>query len=375
MITELAFKNAYISQRAIYDERYQVGHYDHRSQVHVLKAEREALRHVVGRAVTSNPRAQTISLFDFGYGSGRVTNEFIGAYVDSYAKSGKSLLVVAYDVASAGLRKAYAALCSAGFAPDGTVRWTPDGTAGDIAGRIVKEQAGVTITVVFVHGHEGQHPKVMRRLALAANGGSRYLVTASWYSGLGHIPGEQLRREYFCQLGKLTARRGEMVISVSGTGDLIELQPEFSERLAKGDNGGFPIHAPGDLVYDTELGQSNFYHLFGIDLNDHMSAITGWRQHWWIEGVRCPDEDFDCREAERANYRRVLKANEHKRGRRWDEADFREFHMVAAFRSPHDLRKREVNAVGAAFASGGNGPRPASAGRRPRAGSTAPGQT
>lgn len=153
------------------------------------------------------------------------------------------------------------------------------------------------------------------------------------------------------------------------------MQPEFSERLAKRDNGGFPIHAPGDLVYETELGQSNYYHLFGIDLNDHMKAITGTRQHWWVEGIRYPDDDFGYREAERANYRRVLKANEDKRDRRWDEADFREFHMVAAFRSPHDPRKREVSEAGAAFASGGNGPRPTSACRRLRAGSTAPGQT
>ena len=223
MIAAVGFKNAYISQRANYDERYQAGSYDQRSYVHVLKAEREALRHAVGRAVASNSRAQTISLFDFGYGTGRVTNEFIATYVDNYAKSGKDLLVVAYDIASAGLQKAYAALCSAGFVPDGTVTWTSDGTTGYIAGRIVKEQAGVTITVVFVHGHEGQPPKVMRRLARAANGGSRFLITTSWYSGLGHVPGEPLRREYFCQLGKLTARRGEIVISVSGTGDLVEL--------------------------------------------------------------------------------------------------------------------------------------------------------
>ena len=114
----------------------------------------------------------------------------------------------------------------------------------------------------------------MRRLALRASGREKYLLTTSWYSGLGHIPGEGLRREYFHQLGRLTSRYGEMVISVSATGDLAELQPEFSERLANGITGGFPIQAPGDVVYETELGQSNFYHVFGAELNDHMRAIT-----------------------------------------------------------------------------------------------------
>jgi hypothetical protein len=333
MNTEPRFKNAYVSQRAIYDERYQVGHYDRRSQVHVLTAEREALRSAVDRAVASNPRARTISLFDFGYGTGRVTNEFIGCYVDRYADSSRDLRVAAYDVSSSGLMKAEETLRSRGFAPDEPINWKPDDTVGYIAGRVSKTMAGVTMTVVFVHGHEGQPPEVMHRLALNANGGQKYLLTTSWYSGLGHIPGDRLRREYFRQLARLTARRGEMVISVSATGDLAELQPEFSERLANGTPDGFPIEAPGDLVYETELGQSNFYHVFGTDLNDHMRAITGWGQHWWVEGIRYPDEEFNRREAERANYRRVLKANQLKWGRPWTAEDYREFHTVAVFRS------------------------------------------
>ena len=129
-------------------------------------------------------------------------------------------------------------------------------------------------------------------------------------------------------------------MTVSSTGDLVELQPEFAERLANGITGGFPIQAPGDLVYETELGQSNFYHVFGTELNDHMRAITGWRQHWWIEGIRYPGEEFPSKEAERANYRRVLKANETKRNRDWTADDYHEFHTVAAFRSPLDPRKR-----------------------------------
>jgi SAM-dependent methyltransferase len=339
MVTELTFRNGYASQRAIYDERYEDGRYDRRSAVHVLTAERQALRHATNRALKSKPRTRTISLFDFGYGTGRVTNEFIGSYVNRYSALGKDLRVVAYDVSSAGLMKAKAVLCSKGFTADGPITWAPEDTAGYIAGGVSKRKAGVTITVVFVHGNEDQHPEVMRRLALEANGGGKYLLTTSWYSGLGHIPGERLRREYFHQLGKLTARRGEMVISVSSTGDLAELQPEFSERLANGITGDFPIQAPGDLVYETELGQSNFYHVFGIELNNNMRAITGWGQHWWVEGIRYPGEEFTSREAERANYRRVLKANESKCDRTWDAVDFQEFHTVAAFRSPLTPKK------------------------------------
>lgn len=333
MVTELGFKNAYVSQRAIYDERYQAGHYDRRSYVHVLAAEREALRRAVSRAVLSNPQARTISLFDFGYGTGRVVNEFIGSYVRQPAAPGRDLQVVAYDVSSAGLMKAYGTLCSNGFEPDGPVEWKPDDTAGYIAGRVRRTTARVTITVVFVHGHEGQPPTVMRRLARNANGGQRYLVTTSWYSGIGHIPGHRLRSAYFRQLGKLTSRRGEMVMSVSATGDLVELQPEFSERLKNGNTDGFPIEAPGDLVYETELGQSNFYHVFSTDLNDHMKVITSWRQHWWVEGIRYPDEEFTRRNDERTNYQRVLNANYDKRYRTWAAEDYREFHTVAAFRS------------------------------------------
>ena len=332
--------NADVSQRSIYDQRYEAGHYDQRSAVRVLTAEREALRHAMDRTLRSNRRARRINLFDFGYGTGRVTNEFIGSYVSRYAELGKDLRVVAYDVSSAGLMKAQEALCADGFALDRPITWAPESTTGYVAGRASKNEAGVTITVAFVHGHEDQHPHVMRKLALTANDGEKYHLTTSWYSGLGHIPGESLRRAYFRQLGKLTFRRGEMVMSMSATGDLAELQREFTEKLARGIVDGFPIQTPGDIVYETELGQSNFCHMFGVDLDEHMRAITGWRQHWWIEGVRYPDEEFTSREAERTNYRRVLNANDRKRDRIWDAADYREFHTVAAFRSPLDPGKR-----------------------------------
>jgi hypothetical protein len=338
VVTESTTKNAYISQRSIYDERYEAGHYDRRSAVRVLTAERDALNKAMDRALKSDAAVQRINLFDFGYGTGRVTNEFIGSYVHRYGTAKKNLHVVAYDVSSAGLMKANEALRSTGFVPDGPLSWSPGNKTGYIAGAVSRTDAGITITVTFVHGHEGQDPNVMRRLALHASGREKYLLTASWYSGLGHIPGDRLRREYFRQLGKITARHGEMIISVSSTGDLAELQREFSERLAKGTVGGFPIQAPGDLIYETELGQSNFFHVFGTELNGHMKAITRRGQHWWVEGIRYPDQEFAFREAEQANYRRVREANASKRGRVWDADDYREFHTVAAFRSPLDPR-------------------------------------
>jgi hypothetical protein len=333
MVTEITGKNAYASQRSIYDERYAAGRYDHRSAVRVLTAERNALNGAVQRAIRSNPAVPVISLFDFGYGTGRVTNEFIEMYVRNYAKSKKNLLVVAYDVSSSGLMKAKEALCSKGFVPVSPIDWIPDDNDGYIAGRISKTENGLTVTVVFVHGNEAQPPSVMHRLALRANGGEKYLITTSWYSGLGHVPHERRRRQYFCQLGLITSWHGEMVISLSSTGDLPELQPEWSERQVDG-ICDFPIRAQGDVVYETELGQSNFYHVFGTELNDHMAAITPRGQFWWMEGIRYPGEEFASRRAERFNYCRVRWANRPKRGRRWNAADFQEFHTVAAFRSP-----------------------------------------
>jgi hypothetical protein len=337
MVTRSARNHAYLSQRSIYDERYKAGRYDLRSAVPVLRAEREALRVALDRAIRSNPEAARVSLFDFGYGTGRVTNELITGYADE-CTAAKDLRVVAYDVSSVGLMKAQEALCRAGFASEEPFAWIPDSTSGYIAGSVCKDEANLTVTVVFVHAFEDESPEVMSQLALKANNGDPYLLTTSWYSGLGHIPGEKLRREYFYRLGELTAWEGEIVLAVSATGDLIELQPEWSEKLASGAIGDFPVEMPGDVVYDTELGQPNFYHVFGAELNDYMSAIIRDGQHWWVEGIRYPGEEFESEDAEKANYELVCKANEAKRvGNRvqeWDENDYREFHTVAARRSP-----------------------------------------
>jgi hypothetical protein len=332
MATRSARNHSYVSQRSIYDERYAAGRYDHRSAVPVLTAERAALRAAMNRTIHSNPDAARISLLDFGYGTGRVTNELITGYAREYTVA-KNLRVVAYDVSSVGLRKAQEALCGAGFASKKPFAWMPDSTTGYIAGSVYKGEADRTVTVVFVHACEGESPEAMSQLALLANGGDPYLLTTSWYSGLGHVPGENLRREYFYRLGALTAWDGEIVLAVSATGDLAELQPEWSKKLASGATGDFPVEMPGDVVYDTELGQPNFYHVFSTELNGYMSAISEGR-HWWVEGIRYPGEEFASEEAEQANYELVRKANEAKRNRDWDEADYREFHTVAARRSP-----------------------------------------
>jgi hypothetical protein len=206
-----------------------------------------------------------------------------------------------------------------------------------------KTEAGLTVTVVFVHGCESEPPEVMNQLALTANGGERYELTTSWYSGLGHVPGEKLRREYFRQLDELTSPRGEIVMSVSSTGDLAKLQSVWADRLANGATGDFPIEVPGDVVYETELGQSNFYHLFGTDLNEHMKSIATAGQYWWVEGIRYPGEEFGSHEAEQEDYTRVHDANESRHCRAWDADDYREFHSVAAFRSPLDPMKNQVH--------------------------------
>ncbi len=325
-----------LSQRAIYDQRYAAGQYDRRSAIHVLTAEREALAEAVGRALKSSQDVSTVNLFDFGYGTGRVTNQLARSYPLEYAAAGKDLRIVAYDVSLVGLKKAQEALCAVGFVPDGSLTWQQEDAGGYVCGSIRKEEAGLAVSVVFVHGCEEQRPEVMRQLALRASGGEQYLVTTSWYSGLGHVPGQSLRHEYFRQLGALTSPLGEMVLSVSSTGDLIEIQPEWERRRVDGDVEGFPVEAPGDVVYLTELGQPNFYHVFGTDLQDHMAAITAEGQHWWIRGIRCPDPEFASPADEQSNYWRVHEANESRRGRRWTAADFREFHTVAAFRSPAD---------------------------------------
>jgi hypothetical protein len=335
VVTQFVHDTTSLSQRSIYDIRYSFGLYESRP-VPVLTAERVALSCAMQRAAATHPLAERISFFDFGYGTGRVINDWIEDDAHKYLAAHQELRVIAYDVSSVGLRKAQETLCATGYAPEGPLSWKSGAAQGYIAGAVRKQEAGRAVTVVFVHGCEGDPPDVMRELALAANDGDCYLLTTCLYGGLGHIPGDKLRREYFRQLSEIASPGGEIFLCLSSTGDLVEVQPEWAKRLATGDTDGFPVEQPGDLVYYTELGQPNFYHVFGAELNDYMKSITAAGQRWWTEGIRYPGDEFESLEAEQANYRLVSQANERKRGRVWNTEDYREFHTVAAFRSPVD---------------------------------------
>jgi hypothetical protein len=334
VITKLAHGGANLSQRSIYDERYSVGMYDRRSPVRVLTAERDALNRAMQRAAISHPYRQRISLFDFSHGSGRVINDWLEGQTRRHLEALHDLRVVAYDVSSVGLRKAQETLRATGYEPVGPLRWEPQAARGYIAGTVCKRESGRSTSVVFVHGCEGQPPEVMRQLALAANDEEPYMLTTSWRSGLGHIPAKVSGGNISGSSASLLRRSVKWSCASPRPGDLVEMQPEWSRRLAIGDTGGFPVERQGDLVYLTELGQPNFYHVFDTELNDYMRSITAAGQHWWIEGIRYPGEEFTSREAEQANYRLVRRANKGKRGRVWSTADYREFHTIAAFRSP-----------------------------------------
>lgn len=332
MVAQFARDNANLSQRSIYDERYSDGAYDRSAPV--LTAERDALDMAIRRASISHPFTQRISVFDFAYGTGRVINDWLERRARQDLEPGRDLRVVVYDVSSVGLQRALETLRSAEYELAGPVTWEPYANRGYIAGEVRKQEAGRSTSVVFVHGCEGQPPEVMRDLALAANDGDCYLLTTSWRSGLAHVSGDDLRREYFRRLGELTMPSGEMILCLSSAGDLMEVQPEWSKRLASGDTAGFPIQQQGDVVYHTELGQENFCHVFGTELNEYMESITTTGQYWWVEGIRYPGEEFKSEKAERANYRFVQQANRKKRGTVWGPDDYREFHTIAAFRSP-----------------------------------------
>ncbi|HST84360.1 MAG TPA: hypothetical protein VLL08_21665, partial [Kineosporiaceae bacterium] len=112
------------------------------------------------------------------------------------------------------------------------------------------------------------------------------------------------------------------------------LQREWAERLQSGNISGYPIEGLGDVLYETELGQLNFWHVFGLDLHDNMQAISGERgQSWWVEAIRFPDDEFETRAAELENYAMVASFNTAKRRQPWTADDYRKCHTVAVFRS------------------------------------------
>jgi hypothetical protein len=324
-----------VSQEAIYDARYRRGRYDRRSAVPVLTAEWEAFGGALARAHRSAPGDEPLTVLDWGYGTGRVTNDVAVAYPHVEYDNGpktfdRDLLVVAFDVSSVGLHRAAAALRAHGFHGADLSR------AGGVLGELTRTRHGRTVTVRFVHGGEDAAPAATERLL--TNAGGPYLATVSWYSALGHIPGEQARVATLTLLGRVTDPRGELILSVSALGDLVEAQAEWAERLRAGDVGGFPIEMPGDVVYDTEIGQRNYYHVFGPELAGLMDRTrTDPDQRLRMVGIRCPDEEFESRAAERDNYDRVRELNAECRRSGWHDGHYRRLHTVAAVRAFADV--------------------------------------
>lgn len=313
------------SQRSIYDRRYAGGGYDERSAVRVLTAERTALRRAVTRALTANPSIAEVSLLDFGYGTGRVTNEFALEF------AGRDLRVIAYDVSLVGLRKAAAKLLDqAGFVEVEPLAWHEEKESGYIAGSIRRE----AVTFVFVHGRESDPPAFVRDLIADANGHRQCLLTTSWYSGLSHVPGRSAREALFRALAELTLDRGELLVATSVTGDLAEHQRYWARRLRAGNVNGYPIERPGDVLYRTELGQLNFCHVFGSDLADLLDSVCGEGQRGWLEAIRLPGPEFASADEEAANYLGVQRFNERKAHHPWTPEDYERVHTAAAIRSP-----------------------------------------
>jgi SAM-dependent methyltransferase len=325
-----------VYQRDIYDERYLGSGYDERSAIRVLTAESVALREAVGRALESLSERNVLSVLDFAYGTGRVTNEFAVAYPTGSVEGCHDLRVVAYDVSAVGLKKAATALVKLhGFDVDAPFTFEPDAAEVYVAGSVARLTKGVTVTVVFVHGSEDASPDVVRKVLTAANDDESFAVTTSWYSGIAHIPTAARREEFFRMLGEVTDARGELLVAPSVSGDLVELQAQWLERLKTGDIGDHPIERAGDVIYETELGQQNFYHVFGPDLFDLLQATCGPGQRCWLEAVRMPDEEFSSRAAEADNFRRVRDFNARLGRQPWQPEDYRQVHTALAVRSGH----------------------------------------
>lgn len=321
-----------ISQRAIYDQRFAQPDYDRRSAVRVLTAERELLEQAVIRAVAANPTGP-VTVLDFGHGSGRVVDTLVSSWQEGLGAGGRALHLIAYDVSFVGLEKsAQCFSADAGLKGLDSLRWNPDSELGYVAGDLASEDG--TVRVRYVHGNENESPEAVERLLLGATAGDGpYLVTTSWYSALGHIPGAARRKSFFDLLARLTDERGEFVVAVSALGDLEEAQEESRDALRRNNPDGLPIEVPGDVVYLTELNQLNFWHVFGTDLQDLLTAAPFSAGRGWLVPVRFPDEEFETHEAEAENYRRVRDFKVSKGDAPWVESDFRRLHTVAAVHS------------------------------------------
>ena len=86
-------------------------------------------------------------------------------------------------------------------------------------------------------------------------------------------------------------------------------------------------------MYETELGQQNFAHVFGEDLGDMVSANSTLARPGWLEAVRMPDQEFQTVDQELSNWRRVQEFNRRMHGRGWLSSDYWQVHTVAAILS------------------------------------------
>jgi hypothetical protein len=323
-----------LNQRSIYDRRYDGEGYDSRSKVRVLTAEADALGSAADRALRSLPGARTLTLFDFGYGTGRVTNEFAVNPPRAFRESGRNLHVVAYDVSAVGLDKAALSLAKGhGFDGYGELGFVPSAARGYVAGSLRRMLDGTSVTITFVHGNENEDGDAVRRLVLDVTGGSPAALTTSWYSAISHIPGSARRASFFHMLAGLTDPRGELLIAPSVSGDLVELQEFWKKKRIAGEAGDYPIEVDGDVIYDTELSQENYYHVFGPDLWDLLQSCVQPGQQAWLEAIRLPDEEFESQAEEQDNYDRTRRFNQAVGRRRWTPEDYRKVHTAAAIRS------------------------------------------
>jgi hypothetical protein len=343
-----------VGQRAIYDERYAGPGYDERSAVPVLTAEATALREAMRRALESVPAAGPVTVLDFAFGTGRVTNDFAKGYSDEFRSAGRGLRIVAYDVSSVGLEKAARSLVKQyDFTETETLKFDPAAENGYHAGTVGRIHEGVTVEVSFVHGSEADDARSVRAVIQAANDGAAFSMTTSWYSGLSHIPTAAGRASFFAMLNAVTDRRGELLVAPSVSGDLVDLQAEWAERLRRGETGDHPVEQPGDVIYETELAQQNFYHVFGTDLADLLEACRGPGQQTWLEAIRMPGPEFRSVQEELENHRRVVEFNDQMRHRPWRPEDYCRVHTAVAIRSGHGPKAGSAPA----------GPSPAAEGR------------
>jgi hypothetical protein len=331
-----------LSQRAVYDARYEADGYDLRAGVRVLTAEMEALGAALARIVRQRGTCDRIGIFDFGYGTGRVTNEFLLRFLELQPTAANTLHVVAYDVSSEGLRKAADRLADDHYF-EGLDDLCWDSASGStyVVGTLTRKQSAGTLSITFIHGSETDSLDAMVKLAVVYNDGNLFDICTSWYSGIGHVPGETRRSEYFDAFDRLTAAQGEMVIAVSGTGDLVEHdRTDIRSALIEG---------AGDLIYRTELGQLNYWHVFDTDLAAHVRKIKRDGQFCWIEAIRYPGDEFVDRNAERPNYEDVRALNEHMKDQEWLPQHYALCHTVAAIRSAVAPEQRDEDEMARRF--------------------------